>query len=124
MQITSFKNEDAIDVLADLIEPAGEIFSDTEILQSIRNDKTKIAHTVRLALKKHNKAVVEILAVLNGMDVEAYKKTGLCTPVTVLKDCIEIVNDKELKDFFISQAKMMAEESSILPAENTEEKEQ
>lgn len=97
MRLSEAKNEDAIELIADLIEPASEIFSDKEVAQAGRdNNKAK---AVKIALKNHSKAVVEILARLDGVEVNDYNKNVIEMTVELLN----LLNDKELIEVFQSQ---------------------
>ena len=98
MNISEYKNEDAIELLADLIEPTANILSDSIIVDAFKADvnKIKLAQTI---LKSHKKDVLEILAIVNGKTAETYT----CNPVTILKDLLAILNDKDLVDFFVEQ---------------------
>lgn len=113
MRITEFKNEDAIDVLADLIEPASAIFADEDLRKAIKENKS-YAYMAKVALKNHKSEVIEILATLDGKTVEEYT----CNPLSLLTNLISLLSDKELKDFFVSQAIAMRKESSTSVMEN------
>lgn len=124
MFLEEFKNEDAVELLADAMEPASVIFGDKEMRTALQNGKSYAA-CFRIALKNHKTEVVELLAALHGQSFEEYTQAGLCTPIRILSDGLAVLNDKDLRTFFISQVKQMTtNESSTLPAENTEEKEQ
>lgn len=97
-KLSEIKNEEAIDLLADLIEPASEIFTDTEVVTKIRNGTNKLL-VARVILKNHKKSLLEILATINGVTVEEYEGTA----VSIIKDVIELCNDKELLDFLSIQ---------------------
>ena len=102
MKITEFKNGDAIDFLVDLIDPITRILTDEEIVNAYKAKNSKL-HIAKIALKKHKEDVIEILAMMDGKKVEEYT----CTPVTIVKDLIQLFNDKELMDFFSEQHEMM-----------------
>lgn len=118
MKLSEFKGEEALDLLADIIEPAAEIMSDPKVKDLIRT-KNKAA-IVKALIKDHKKSIIEILAATDGVPVEEYNMNILTLPVKIL----EILNDKELVDFFTSQASMEDQISSIGPMVNTEEKEE
>lgn len=95
MKLSEFKNEDALDLIADLIEPATQIFADPEI-SSARNNK---ARAVKIAIKNHKDSVIEILARLDNIPVEEYNKNV----VQMTLDLLELLNDDELMEVFSSQ---------------------
>lgn len=103
MKLTEYKNEDALDLLADLIEPASEIMSDPKIKEMMGKDaKTKVAKIVQHILKNHKKSIIAILARLDNTPVKEYKCDIFTLPIKIL----ELLNDKDLIDFFSSQELM------------------
>jgi len=117
MKITDFKNEDAIELIADLIEPTANIFSDKDIQKAIGAGKSKLI-VAKMALKTHKDDIMTILATLNGQDVKDYN----CNPISVLKDLLAILDDAELMDFFSEQQAIMNTGGAPLSVvENTED---
>ena len=122
MKITDFKNEEAIELLADIIEPTAIILGDADTRKLAVDLKEKKINKVQLiskVLKKHSKEAVEILARLDGQDPDEYE----CNILVVPQKALEIMNDKDLADFFTSQVQMMESESFGLHTESTEENE-
>ena len=107
----------ALEALADIIDPAVEIMSDNEINLALKNGNNLFA--VKKALKKHKKAVTEILAVLDGEDPETYKPKIVTLPAKLL----EIFNDPYVIELFQSQGQNI-EASSGSAMENIEADEQ
>ena len=116
MKLSDYKGEDALEILADLIEPAAEIFGDKEFS---RLYKGKRIEAVKYALKNKPKAVIAMLAVLDREDPETYKPGLLTIPMRLL----EILNDPELVSLFTSQAQNADKTSSASVMENTGAKE-
>ena len=119
MKLSEYKNEQAIELLADIIEPLGEILSDAELKNAFKA-KVKLTKFAKIILKKHKSEVVEILAALDGKEVEDYE----CDIVSVPMKLLEILNDPMLLDFFASQPKTKHEQSSGAVMEVTTENEQ
>lgn len=119
MKLTDFKNEDAVEVLADILEPASTILADEEVKKIIKSGKTRVVIAKEI-MKSHSSEIIEILATLDGKTVEEYS----CNPVTILMSLIAMLNDKELIDFFTSQATEMQDVSFTSVAENTQANEQ
>lgn len=118
MKLSEYKGEDALDVLAELLEPAAEIFGDKEFSRLYRgNERLK---AVKYTLKEHKRAVITVLAVLDGEDPEEYKPGLLTVPARIL----EILNDPELVSLFQSQAQNTEKTSSGPATEITEASEQ
>ena len=119
MKLSDYKDEEALDLLVELIEPAAEIFSDKEIAELIRNNGKPMS-AVKLAIKNHKKSVIQILATLEGVPVEEYHCNIFTLPIALLN----LLNDKDLMSFFSSQGQMMEANSSGSATETTEASEQ
>jgi len=120
MRLSECKGEQALDILADLMEPAVAIMGDKEVVELYRSGAPKIK-IIKSAIKNHKKEVVEILALLDGEDPETYvEKINILTlPMKLL----DIFNDRELMDLFQSQGQE-TETSSGSATESTEANEQ
>ena len=119
MRLSDYKDEEALDLLVELIEPAAEIFSDKEIAELVRSNGAPMS-AVKLAIKKHKKSVIQILATLEGVPVEQYHCNIFTLPIALL----DILNDKDLMDFFSLQGQMTGANFSGSATENIVEKEQ
>lgn len=119
MRISDFKNEDAIELLADLIEPTANILSDKEIQDAFKANVNKMT-IAKKCLKLHKSDVLEILAIVNGQTPEEYT----CNPISILVDLLAILNDKELVDFFVQQQAIMnTGDAPLFAVVNTEDAE-
>lgn len=116
MKLSEIRGEHALDVLADIMEPAIEIMQDKEFVALIRgNSGLKAA---KIAIKNHKKAVLEMLAVLDGVPVDEYNPSILTIPARLL----EILNDPEIVELFQSQDQPSDRGASSGPvSENTED---
>lgn len=117
MKISELENEAALDLLADLIEPSAIIFSDPEI-KNMYNTNAGYMQLIHYVLKHHQAPIVQILATLDGVPVEEYH----ANIPTMIKALLEILNDKDLTDFFISVAPREGQRSSGSAMESTEGK--
>lgn len=118
MKLSEFKGEEALDVLADLLEPIVEIMTDEKVIALARkNDKVE---TVKAAIKNHKKAVIEILATLDRQDPKTYEVNILSLPMKLL----ELFNDEDLMSLFRLQGQNEEQTFSGSATENTEEGEQ
>lgn len=99
MKLSEYKDEAALELLADLIEPASAIFADEEIKAAYEKKESKAA-MIGKAIKRHKPEVMRILAALDGVPVEEYHCNILTLPVKLL----QILNDPDLTDFFSSAA--------------------
>lgn len=118
MKLSDFKDEAALDLLAEIIDPAAEIFSDTKIANILRNNGAP-AEAVKIAIRNHKKSVIQIMAAMEGVPFEEYHCNVFSLPIKLL----EILNDKELVEFFTSQGQIMEEKSSGSATVNTKVKE-
>ena len=114
MKLSEYQGEAALDILADLIEPAGEIMSDKEIGEVFKENRFK---AIGLAIKNHKKSVMQIMATIDGVPVEEYKCNVFTLPATIL----ELLNDSELIQLFTYQGQTGDANSSGSASENTEE---
>ena len=113
MKLSEYQGEAALDILADLIEPTGEIMSDKEIGEVFKENRFK---AIGLAIKNHKKAVMQILATMDGVPVEEYKCNVFTLPVKIL----ELLNDPDIIQLFTYQGQTGGASSSGSASENIE----
>ena len=124
MKLSEYRGEDALEVLAELLEPAVEILADADIAAAWRDknpNKTrgqKQLKAVSIAIKKHKEAVIAILAALDHETPDEYREK--INVVTLPKKLLEVLNDKDLRNFFTSQEQTKGEPSGSASA-STEE---
>lgn len=114
MKLSEYHGEEALDVLADMIEPAGEIMSDKEIGEVFKKNRFK---AIGMAIKNHKKAVMQIMAAIDGVPVDEYKCNVFTLPVKIL----ELLNDPDLIQLFTYQGQTGDANSSGSVSGNTEE---
>ena len=114
MKLSEYHGEAALDVLADLIEPVGEIMSDKEIGEVFKENRFK---AIGIAIKNHKKAVMQILATMDGVPVDEYKCNVFTLPVKIL----ELLNDHDIIQLFTYQGQTGDAKSSGSASENIEE---
>lgn len=98
MRLSEIKNEAAIDVLLEILDPASEIIGDPEFKKAIETRANNM-DIAKLVLKNHKTAVIAILAALDGKKPEEYEIGVLSLPVKIL----EVLNDPELVSLFTLQ---------------------
>lgn len=125
MKLSEFKDEEALDLLADIIEPVGTILEDKEIAKIYEENKSD-GFGIKLKLKlvsvmirNHKHEVIEILAKLNKQDASEFH----CNVLTLPKELLSLINDPLMMDFFVSQVQSEGETSSAPATEITEETE-
>lgn len=115
--LSEYKDEEALDMLADLIDPVIEIFGDEEVSKWFKAGvKVK---AVQAAIRGHKQDVIKMLAILEGVPEGEYH----CNLLTLPKILLNVFNDPELNDFFTEQGEEANSETPFGSAmENTEEK--
>ena len=113
-KLSEIKGEDALDVLADVLESFSEIVSDAEFVERIRQKKDTRIQIAHYLLKNHKKSIIEILTVVSGEDVKEYNMPKILSMV------LQLISDKELISLFTSQDTVTSSGSAT---ENTEETE-
>lgn len=116
MKLREFENEQALDLLADIIEPIARIMADDKIEKMVKAKKPVLIIASHI-LKNNKRDVIEIVAMMNGADPATFK----FNTVTLLKDVVEIMDDPDIISLFTSQGQMTEEGSSGSATENTEE---
>lgn len=115
MKLSEYRGEDALDLLADMLEPTATILADRKIWEIVRSGK-KI-DGIKYAIKTYKKEIIEILASMDGVPASEYK----CNVFTLPAKVLDILNDEELKDFFTSQYQNMEGASFGTVTELTQE---
>lgn len=118
MKLAEYKDEKALDLLADLIEPLSEILADEDVRKAA--EKVSRIRAVSVAIKKHTKAIMQMLATIEGVPVEEYH----CNVFTLPNTLVEMLNDPDIAPLFISAGQRTEKKSSGSLTENTEAKEQ
>ena len=95
MKLSDYKNEEAIEVLADLLDPVSKIITDKEV-ESAMKAKLPVALIAKKALKKQKDAVIEMVAALHRSTPEEYE----FTIPSLLRDLLDILNDPEVVGLF------------------------
>ena len=122
MKISDIKGEAALDAFADMLDPAMEIMTDPAISAAYKNPETTRAQLVGLIVKGHKKAVITIMAILDGKDPETYADE--INIFTVPAKLMEIINAPEMKSLFPLQVRQKTSESFGPATVNTQEKNQ
>ena len=114
MKLSAYKDEAALDLLADLIEPASEILGDKSVVEAASSGNAWRA--VSLAIKHHKKSVMSVLAALDGVPVEEFH----CNVMTLPTKLIELLNDPDIAQLFSFAGQTEDQTPSGSHTENTE----
>lgn len=103
-KLSDYKGEEALDVLADIIEPMAIILADKDVKAMVMNkdEKTPIIKLVKPLIKNHKSEVIAILARVADMPVEEYEKT--VNVFTLPVQLMDLINDPQVKSLFQSQS--------------------
>ncbi len=107
------KDEDALDVLAEVIEPISSICTDGKIKDYFEKPMALLASYM---IKNHKKEVMQILQAMSG---EEYH----CNLATLTVDLITLVSDETVQSLFKSSVQSGELNASGSATENTEETE-
>ena len=111
MRLSDFAGDEALELMADIIDPATRIINDPKT-KELRSNRIKLVQHI---LKNHKKETLKIYELL-------YKKKGkTATPVDLLNMVMDVLGDPDLQSLFISQARNLEETSSGSATENTED---
>ena len=121
MRLSDFKGEEALDVLADIIEPLTMMLTDEEI-QKLAAKRAPTLKYVSPMIKNHKPELIQILARLECKTVDEYMAN--LNLITLPKQVLELINDPEVQNLFHSQdqSQVTPLASSGLAMENTEPK--
>jgi len=103
-KFSDYKDGDALDLLADILDPVVEILGDAEVKAAF--DKSKVS-AIGAAIKLHKKELMQILARIDGVPVEDFH----CSVLTLPKRLLEILSDEELISFFTDAAQASSTET-------------
>lgn len=99
MRLSEIKGDKAFEVMADLMTPIKELAFDKELLAA---GEDSYFDAVQIALRKHPKALKDILAILDLKDPKTYEVSLALIPTKVM----ELVNDPDIQILFTSQSQM------------------
>lgn len=120
-KLSDYKDEQALDLLAEVFEPAIAIMSDDEFLTAF--DKNRL-QAVKIAIKNHKNEVMQILAAMEGVPVEEYHCSIFVLPIRLGEIIIQIMNNPDLMAFFTPQGEKKSKTSFGSATANTEENDQ
>lgn len=115
-KLSDYKGEEAIELWADIIEPASVILASEDVANAVKQKKTymQVAHVIL----KNNKA--EVLEILKRID-PTMPVNGLTVVTSLMTLLSEIKSGDESDAFFNSQGQKIESVSSGSAMENTED---
>ena len=118
MKLSEMRGDKALDVLADIIEPAVEIMQDKKIATAAKAGKT--LDVVKIICKHHKKSITTIMAVMEDKDPDTYEVGVLTLPKMIL----DLINDPEIQMLFTSPPSKEAKKRSGKQSENIKDPEE
>lgn len=112
MRLSEVKGPQAIEVIADLVEPVAEIaqsdgfkgmFEKRELPEGMEPTEfflSRVKASLPKLLKENEPQLVAILAAVNGKEPKEYEAD--MTPYSVLADAMALITDKAFVDFLSS----------------------
>ncbi len=116
MRLSDYKGEEALILLADLLDPVSRIVNNPEVKETYQSKKQVNLELVKVILKSNSRDVIEIMAMLDGQDPNEYEVSVVTLPVKLL----ELLNDPALVGLFKSQGQSSDKTSSGSAMGNTE----
>lgn len=117
-KVSDIRGKDAIDLLADLIDPVIDIMSDKMLAEVY--SKGRNADVAKYIMKNYSDQILLIMALIEGEDPNEYQPS----PADIVINIMQILNDPVFSQFFTSQAQSMVEASSGSVMQSTEAIEQ
>lgn len=112
-RLSDYKDEEAIDLVADLLDPVATVIKGIAECKKDCNTNVELARNL---LKNHKAETIEILQRIDDTPITAVNIIG-----RVVSFLIDIQEDKELLYFFNSVAQETDKSSSGAHTENTQE---
>ena len=111
-------NEQNLDLFADLMEPLAEILTDEAVTSAVKGEGGKPIKAVKAAIKGHHRAIIEILAALEGLDADSYV---VPPPAALLMKIMNLINDPDVQSLFTLQGQNDVAASSGSATETIQE---
>lgn len=94
-KLLEYTNEEALERLADIIEPISEIASDKRVREAFRGPKIK---AIEILLRHHNSALIDVLASYEGIPREEFS----ANVVQIVSMALRLFYDEEIMSVFTS----------------------
>ena len=114
-KLSDYKNDEAIELWADLLEPMNTILSNEEVRAVIQSGQSKLV-IAKSILKTCNKEAEQILLTIDPTPID-----GMNLVLRLVALLADIGQNEEIKGFFgYAEQEQTEKESGGLPTENTE----
>lgn len=115
MKLAEIKGERALDVIAEIMEPIGNIATDknsANVIAQLRNKETRfevLKGNLPSLIKNHKKDLITILALLDNVSYKEYKEK--MSLFSLAKDLFSLVDDDVFDELFTSAQTPTQDES-------------
>lgn len=129
MKLSNIKGEKVLDMIADLIDPICAI-AQTDIAKEVFNKEkppkgmsareyalVKFRRCIPQLLRVNKTEIITVLAIVSEMTPEEY--AAQMTPVQLVKDITELLNDDDFKELFYSAQQEAPKPSGAAPETTT-----
>ena len=117
MKISEIRDEKAVEILGDLMEPFIEILKDPKVQEA---SKGNVSIELAQAMVKANPhAVLQILAICNQVPLEEYHPN----PFEIIRDLASVLMDEALMSLFFSSEPKVVPTASGSATDDTQGKE-
>jgi hypothetical protein len=94
-KLLEYTNEEALERLADIIEPISEIASDKRFRVAFKGSRI---NAIKVLLKHHKSALIDILAIYEGIPREEFS----ANVVQIITMALRLFSDEEIMSVFTS----------------------
>lgn len=121
-KLQDVKGEEALDVLADVLEYAVKLVQNDTIREILNKKGFRDVEAIKVLIKEGKHEIIQMMATIDGKPYNEFLNSLdlLTLPVMLY----ETFNDEALQAVFTSQVQKMGVNSSGLATENIEESEQ
>ena len=120
-KLSEYKDEQALDLLADVFEPAVNILTDEDFAKAF--DSGRRIDAIKIAIKNHKPEVMTVLAAMEGVPVDEFHCSIFTLPMRLGEVISEIMKNPEVMAFFTQQGKKKSETAFGSATESTEDNE-
>lgn len=118
-RLQDIKGEEALDVLADILEYVVMLTQNDKVREIIENKGFRHVDSIKTLIKEGKNEIIHIMAAIDGKSYDEFLESFdlLTLPVMLY----QTFDDEALQAVFLSQAQTTEETSSGLATENIEE---
>lgn len=114
--LQDYKGAEAIEIWADILEPAARVMQDPKVKETFNSKNIKAMELATYLLREHSEDIAEILLAIDSTEL-----TGSNAVVRTLDLIVSIVNDPDTQGFFSSLGSVDLSGFSGEPRANTTE---